>query len=101
MLGWILYASAFCLVTLYVYGLAWSSRIESKRIERWERRQAERARRTDDERMADLWWWAFRKQEYQAALSITARRAMQTQPERVAEMFSLRVTDTPTLKEVV
>lgn len=99
--GWIIYVAACCAYLVCVYALAWSHVTASKHAKRTLIREAERANRTDSELVANLVWRAFRKQEYQAAMRRVIERAQNTHPERVAEMFSVRVTDTATLKEVV
>lgn len=101
--GWIVYGLAVAAFALWLYGLVWSRRTEAKRVARWEKRCDDYDATDPGEHVARLWWQSrrLRNREYQAALSITARRALNTHPERVAEMFSVRVTDTPLLKEVV
>lgn len=103
LLGWIIYGLAVVAYLLCVYGFAKARVTEHKRNERMSRRRADNAAVTNDEWAARLLWHidAVRQRHYQAALQITAERARNTHPERVAEMFSRRVPDTSLLKEVV
>lgn len=103
LLGWIIYGLAVVAYVLCVYGFAKARIAEHKRNERMSRRRADNAAITNYEWAARLLWHidAVRQRHYQAALNITAERARNTHPKRVAEMFSRRVPDTSLLKEVV